>query len=54
MKIKVTVSTPRVTSGYSRIVKVDDEDWQQMSQEEKEEFIWQEVTDTISYDWEVV
>lgn len=54
MKIKVIVSTPRLGSDYSRIVEVDDEHWQEMSQMEKEEFVWQEAINTISYDWEVV
>ena len=51
MKIKAIVSTPRLGSDYSIVVEVDDEQWDEMSVEDREEFVWQEVTNTITYDW---
>lgn len=56
IKIRLTVSTPRVGSHHSVDVKFDAEEWAEASESERDEMAFQALVDSgaLSWDWEEV
>ena len=44
MDIEIWVMTDKVGSKAKQIIKFEDEDWQNMTDQEKDQVIWEEIT----------
>lgn len=53
VKIKVRISTNKVGSECSNIIEFDREDWESMSEAEREEAMHDEVWNMAEWGWEV-
>ncbi len=49
----VTVGTDRVGSESSDILEFENEDWEEMDTEEREEACYERVQQMVNWDWEV-
>lgn len=54
MKIEVWVGTSIVGSKCSRTIEVDIEDWEEMSEEERDQFCQETMWELIDWDYNVV
>lgn len=54
VKIKVSASTNKIGSQVHSVVEIDAEEWEGMSEDEKEEFCQEEMFSLINWDWETV
>lgn len=54
MKVKVSVSTNRLGSESTRIIEFDKEEWDEMSEKDREETCLEIMYEMIGWDYEVV
>lgn len=54
IKIKVSVSTNKVKSLCESFVSIEAEDWNEMSEDEREEFCRDEMFQMIDWNYEIV
>ena len=52
MKIRVWVSTNKVGSKCENVIEIDDADWAEMSDEDKEELASETKNDMMEWNWE--
>ena len=52
IRIKYTINTGYV-GDMPQYFKVDKEDWEEMTDDEKEEYVDEEIKNNLSYDWSV-
>jgi len=54
VKIRYHVETDKVGSKVQRFVEIDRNEWEEMPDEERDDFIMDHMFDLISWDYEVV
>lgn len=54
MKIKITASTPKVGSEHSKTVKVDDSEWNELSEQERDEYMQEQLWDIVTWRYDEV
>lgn len=53
VKIKVSVGTRKVGSRTDTEIEIDAEDWEDMSEEEREQFCMEAMFEMIDWDWKL-